>query len=376
MKRICRQHGISRWPSRKINKVNRSLSKLKCVIESVQGTEGAFTLTSLAPNSFPAAVGSISWPACASGSNLPSSPLSKPSVFPEEKNEFSNHGTPESHEEAEPSNQMLGGRVTRKEEFIPQNGSLRAEGSHKSRTGSVSREESAGTPTSQGSCQGSPSAGNEFSPQNDLVNSPAHEACMKVGGSLEAAHQTTTENNLAAAFLIPRPFIPERAQEPFGGMLVEDAGSSHDLRNLCSAGEAQVDERVPEYSLPNPPFSDAIAKDPVYVPADTTPQYSAWPEVTFVTIKAAYREDIIRFRLCLNSGIVKLKEEVAKRLKLELGTFDIKYLDDDLEVVSISCDADLQECVDISLSSGSSIVRLLVHDIMSNLGSSCESSGK
>nr|XP_016436662.1 PREDICTED: protein NLP6-like isoform X4 [Nicotiana tabacum] len=376
MKRICRQHGISRWPSRKINKVNRSLSKLKCVIESVQGTEGAFTLTSLAPNSFPAAVGSISWPACASGSNLPSSPLSKPSVFPEEKNEFSNHGTPESHEEAEPSNQMLGGRVTRKEEFTPQNGFLYAEGSHKSRTGSVSREESAGTPTSQGSCQGSPSAGNEFSPQNDLVNSPAREACMKAGGSLEAAHQTTTENNLAAAFLIPRPFIPERAQEPFGGMLVEDAGSSHDLRNLCSAGEAQVDERVPEYSLPNPPFSDAIAKDPVYVPADTTPQYSAWPEVTFVTIKAAYREDIIRFRLCLNSGIVKLKEEVAKRLKLELGTFDIKYLDDDLEVVSISCDADLQECVDISLSSGSSIVRLLVHDIMSNLGSSCESSGK
>ncbi|XP_009803235.1 protein NLP6 isoform X2 [Nicotiana tabacum] len=376
MKRICRQHGISRWPSRKINKVNRSLSKLKCVIESVQGTEGAFTLTSLAPNSLPTAVGSISWPACASGSNLPSSPLSKPSVFHEEKNEFSNHGTPESHEEAEPSNQMLGGRVTRKEEFIPQNGSLRAEGSHKSRTGSVSREESAGTPTSQGSCQGSPSAGNEFSPQNDLVNSPAHEACMKVGGSLEAAHQTTTENNLAAAFLIPRPFIPERAQEPFGGMLVEDAGSSHDLRNLCPAGDALVDECVPEYGLQNPPFSDKIAKDPVYVPADTLPQYSAWPEVTFVTIKAAYREDIIRFRLCLNSGIVKLNEEVAKRLKLELGTFDIKYRDDDLELVSISCDADLQEYVDISLSSGSSIVRLLVHDIMSNLGSSCESSGK
>ncbi|MCD9646264.1 hypothetical protein HAX54_035983 [Datura stramonium] len=377
MKRICRQHGISRWPSRKINKVNRSLSKLKCVIESVQGAEGAFTLTSLAPNSLPAAVGSISWPAGANGSNLPSSPSSKPSVFPEEKNEFSNHGTPESHEEAEPSNQMLGGRVSRKEELSPpQNGFLHVEGSRKSRTGSVSREESAGTPTSHGSCQGSPCAGNEFSPQNELVNSPARESCMKVGGSLGAARKTPKKISLSSAFPMPRPVMPEHAQEPFGGMLIEDAGSSHDLRNLCSPGDTLVDDRVPEYNLTNPPFSDATAKDPVYVPADTMPQYFAWPEVTSITIKATYREDIIRFRLCLDSGIVKLKEEVAKRLKLELGTFDIKYLDDDHELVSISCDADLQECVDFSRSSGSSIVRLLVHDIISNLGSSCESSGK
>lgn len=66
------------------------------------------------------------------------------------------------------------------------------------------------------------------------------------------------------------------------------------------------------------------------------------------TIKATYGEDIIRFRLPMDSSIDKLKDEIGKRLKLEVGTFEIKYLDDDHEWVRIACDADMQECVDIA----------------------------
>lgn len=389
MKRICRQHGISRWPSRKINKVNRSLTKLKRVIESVQGAEGAFTLTSLGKTPIPVTVGSVSWQTGGfSGANQQDQSGAGLSEFPRDRNDESPPVVGSgSDERAETSNQLLGGGTGENEEFISKSPRfLAGEGSHRSKSRSGSREESIGTPTSQGSCQGSPPPiGNDSSPHNDEHRvSPSQEQqqqqqqLMKIGGSMNFKYQPTGEINLSSAFSIDA-FMTAQVQEPFGAMLVEDAGSSHDLRNLCSTGDALFDERVPDYSWNNPMGgSEAIPRSCMGSsnPGERIPQFGARPEVKTITIKATYREDIIRFRLPLDSGIEKLKEEIAKRLKLDIGPFEIKYLDDDHEWVLIACDADLQECVDISKSSGSNMIRLLVNDIMPNLGSSCESSGE
>ncbi|KAG9142885.1 hypothetical protein Leryth_005631 [Lithospermum erythrorhizon] len=363
MKRICRQHGISRWPSRKINKVNRSLSKLKRVIESVQGAEGTFTLTSLASSSVPADVNTVSWQARMNGLSPQDSPGSKLLELHDDKNEFLADKA-SALEHVDDSNQIINGRVSGNE------------GSHGSKALSGSREESNGTPTSHPSFHGSPPPVNQSSPTNNMVVSPTEDQYIEMEGPMKFPCQPTGEINLAAVFSTPDVFVSSQAPEPFNRMPIEDVGSSHDLKNMCPGGEGMLDERQQEHSWTNTQCSNAVLKDNKDSPPDQKPSFPARPEMKTITIKATYREDIIRFRLSLEAGIDILKQEVAKRLKLEIGTFEIKYLDDDHEWVLIACDADLLECVDISRSSSRNVIRLLVHDMMANLGSSCESSGE
>ncbi|XP_059654650.1 protein NLP6-like [Cornus florida] len=68
------------------------------------------------------------------------------------------------------------------------------------------------------------------------------------------------------------------------------------------------------------------------------------PEARMVIIIATYGNDMIKFRLSLSSRIVELEEAVSKRLKLNAGTYEIKYMDDAGDWILIARDKDLEDC--------------------------------
>ncbi|KAJ6393485.1 hypothetical protein OIU77_022856 [Salix suchowensis] len=339
MKRICRQHGISRWPARKTKKVKR-------VTESVHGTEGAFALTPLTTSPLPVAVGAVSWPSNLklNGRNQQNSPNSKSPEHHGDKNGSPTCRAPGGDAQADRKQGVV--RGMRVQELLPM--------AH----AKVARKM-------------------KVHLQRTHLFLLSLSDALKQRDRPEMALQQSRELNLPAAHSIPDAFVAAEAQEQFGGMRIEDAGRSKDFRNLFPAmAEAIVDERVPESSWTNPPCSDTNPTQLFAALSHATPHVTSRQEMNRVAIKATYREDIIRFRISQSSGIVELQEEVAKRLKMEVGTFDIRYLDDDHELVLVACDADLHECMDVSRSSNSNILRLSVHDANANLGSSCESTGE
>lgn len=79
-----------------------------------------------------------------------------------------------------------------------------------------------------------------------------------------------------------------------------------------------------------------------------------------ITVKVTYNGAHIRFKLPDSSGISELEENVIKRLHLERNTFTIKYLDDDGEWILITCDEDVQECIEVSRHLETKTIRMLI----------------
>ncbi|XP_031390174.1 protein NLP2-like isoform X2 [Punica granatum] len=315
LKRICRQHGINRWPSRKIKKVGHSLKKLQHVIDSVQGAEGAIQLDSFYA-SFPELSPNLS------GGTGPAISPNKPSVpiNPLLKNPIptltSNPQAPLSQEET----RVLSSGAT---------------------TTSRSPSSCSQTSTSTASCStGAKHDPAMMNPSSVDVLTEEIEEVLKRAHSDAELHVSSREESK------PKKLIA-RSQ-------------SHKL----------FGENIPIDETPLPPN----------LPRGGTNNILNPPESSLFRVKATYGEEKIRFTLQPSWGFLDLQREIGRRFGIDdFSMIHVKYLDDDREWVLLTCDADLEECIDVyRASSQSRMIRISLHqasklDLNHSLGSSGQS---
>ncbi|XP_059647382.1 protein NLP2-like isoform X2 [Cornus florida] len=274
LKRICRQHGITRWPSRKLKKVSHSLKKLQLVIESVEGSEGAIQLASFY-NNFPE--------------------LRSPTVTGTTSFSTSKINDDLKELKTEPEGSLL-----------------------------------------------NPDSTSSKSPSSSCNHSSSSSLCFSTG----AKQPLVT----ASAFGSGDALF---AEEPTG--LLKRTCSEAYLHDSCQE-EMKVLARSQSHKL----FGEHPSLEALLPSLKTSSQVVR--DAGILRIKATFGEEKIRFSMPQNWGFGDLQQEIARRFSIEdVSRIDLKYLDDDSEWVLLTCDADLEECIDIYRSSNIRTIKLSLH---------------
>ncbi|KAL8030392.1 hypothetical protein ABFX02_14G283600 [Erythranthe guttata] len=279
LKRICRQHGIQRWPSRKIKKVGHSLQKIQRVIDSVQGTSGVLQIESFY-SSFPE--------------------LASPNA--------STRTTQFSHSKSA-------------DNLNPLNGP------HECTT--ISRPPGPNPATSP---------------------SPPTSSCSQSSNSSQCCSSGAQPNHSSS--LSPQDPTAKEEEEPVKENF-KRARSDADFNNLAGDGPPKVLPRSHSHVSFCWPDKTEVAKE--------EDNGEKTRERDGPRIKVTYGEDTIRFRMQNNWRYRDLLREISRRFGVDnnnVGGFHLKYLDDDGEWVLLTCDADLEECIDVCRSSRSQTIRL------------------
>uniref|UniRef100_A0A0E0F4I8 RWP-RK domain-containing protein n=1 Tax=Oryza meridionalis TaxID=40149 RepID=A0A0E0F4I8_9ORYZ len=296
LKRICRQHGISRWPSRKIKKVNRSLKKIQNVISSVHGVEGVLKYDP----STGCLISSVS-----------------PSIEPVLMN-VEHKGQDVLHKLQNKQN----GEIN----FDMDDGEL-FRNSHSTRT------------LSGAFCEDM---------SNGLYVAREMTCAAKTGTRMERLEHKPSSRD---SFSTPQEYRTESETDKSNKNAKQSLPSSSSMTD-CSSGGISSGETFKSIK-----------------------SQSANESNTTVVVKASYKNDTIRFKLLPSMKYEQLLEEIAKRLKLSVGVFQLKYKDDEGDWVILASDADLQECLEILDTTRLHILKLQVQDVVCPIGSSSERCG-
>ncbi|KAG5613606.1 hypothetical protein H5410_024887 [Solanum commersonii] len=288
LKRICRQHGIKRWPSRKIKKVGHSLQKIQRVIDSVQGASGTLQIESFYSN-FP---------------ELASPNASRMSPFANSK-----------------SNEH------------PTNLNTQQDGCITSANPDASKSPSSSSSLSSSSSQCCSSGTKPKSTQSHPLN--------VVGDEDLIVQEKSVDNAVKRVKSEPELHLSSEA--------------------LKSIPRSQSHACVAE----NPKSENPLVKRSPSTSQEEAPR-----------VKVTHGEEKIRFRMQNSWRYNDLLREITRRFGIEDPSgLQLKYLDDDSEWVLLTCDADLEECIDVCMSSQIQMIKIiLVQDSQHHYGSSFGSS--
>ncbi|KAJ8484204.1 hypothetical protein OPV22_016689 [Ensete ventricosum] len=329
LKRICRQHGISRWPSRKINKVNRSLQKIQNVINSVQGVEGALKYDP-STGCLVAAVSSPEKPSLITFEPKGQDLMTAPSTHHIE--------TEQPVGKMQPDFYFLGRH---------QRGTTRRSKCETDEVGMLS---------------------NDCSRQ---LNFTCADGGLLVYANMKGAPNWPSYSKDVS----DRSYISKEAGCQGGQDGLSLASLECQVTSRSSSLEeldkmmmkAEVDDKIMEHSHP----SSSGMTDSSSGSASSLPSFKRSKIVSqtgpSVTVKATYKDDTVRFKFMPSMGIHNLFEEIGNRFKLLVGTFQVKYRDDEDEWVMLENDSDLQECVDVLENIGLQKMKLQVRDIPCNV---------
>lgn len=355
LKRICRQHGISRWPSRKINKVNRSLKKIQTVLDSVQGVEGGLKFDPIS-GEFVAAGPHMQELCCRENLTL--------------------HENPDCVAQNATSNSSSPSNLGEKSAVKLEGNDCYIDGKNESSTSRLIKDinkelRKSGIPLVN--CSENPLS---IAEDSDSVQPPSYNPLLSSWPQIASTASCSTKSK--AGFINKNISNIQNSSNQFLSQSSGSMAPADDMDTIMDADDGTVEHNQPTCSS----FTESSNASGSMMRGSSSSSQSFGEQRPFkvkgssygdgssITVKATYKSDTIRFKFEPCEGCLKLYEEVAKRFKLQYGTFQLKYLDDEEEWVMLVTESDLQECLEVLEYVGKRSVKFMVRDVPCAMGSS------